>query len=164
MMSIYQVDVQNDGNFAVDIARLEQAAQAVLEMQGVEQGSLTVVIEDDEAVAVLNQRYRGVDSATDVLSFPADEPPVPLDEDELPYLGDLVIAYPYALNQAQREGHGMDDSLVLLVVHGTLHLLGFDHDTPENRAVMWAAQEAALLRLGVSPDIVPALEGQSHDG
>ncbi|MFN8564627.1 MAG: rRNA maturation RNase YbeY [Anaerolineae bacterium] len=79
------------------------------------------------------------------------------------YLGDLVIAYPYAAAQAQREGHALDDSLALLVVHGTLHLLGYDHDTPEHRAHMWAAQELALLALGISPEIVPALENRDFD-
>jgi probable rRNA maturation factor len=109
----------------------------------------------------VNRQFRGIDAPTDVLSFPADEPPIEID-DEPPYLGDLIIAYPYASEQAARQGHTLSDSLSLLVVHGTLHLLGYDHDTPEHRAEMWAAQDAALTALGISTAIVPALEGGDH--
>lgn len=155
------IELLNEDGYAVGTARLIKAAEQVL-TQHEEEGSLTIVIADDAYVAQLNQQFRGIDSPTDVLSFPADMPEV--DEDEPPYLGDIVIAYPYALAQAQREGHDADDSFALLVVHGTLHLLGYDHDTPENRAEMWAAQEKALLALHISPAIVPALEGEPDDG
>jgi probable rRNA maturation factor len=74
-----------------------------------------------------------------------------------------VIAFPYASAQAAREGHHLGDSLSLLVVHGTLHLIGYDHDTPAARAAMWAAQEAALRALDVPLEIVPALEGEHGD-
>jgi len=73
-----------------------------------------------------------------------------------------VIAYPYASAQAAREGHKLDDSLALLVVHGTLHLLGYDHDTQMRKVEMWEKQETALIALGISPEIVPALEGDTH--
>jgi probable rRNA maturation factor len=161
----FQVDVQNQGEppYPVDAKHLEQAAGAVLAQHDVHSdSSLTVVIADNDFVRGLNQQYRGVDSPTDVLSFPADEPPVAID-DEPPYLGDLIIAFPYASAQAARENHDLSDSLALLVVHGTLHLLGYDHDTPENRAEMWAAQESALRVLNIPLNIVPALEVAPHD-
>lgn len=156
---MFEVEVQNDDGRAVDEARLQLAVTTVLTRHEAEAGStVTVVISDDEAVARLNLQYRGIDAPTDVLSFPMDSMP-----GDTPYLGDLVIAYSYAAAQAAREGHDLSDSLTLLVVHGTLHLLGFDHDTPEHRAEMWAAQAAALIALGVSPEIVPALENGVHD-
>jgi probable rRNA maturation factor len=161
----FQVDVQNQNeqSFIVDVARLQAAVAEVLSQHDVhEDTSLSVVIADDEFVHSLNMQHRGVDSPTDILSFPADEPPIDID-DEPPYLGDLIIAYPYASAQAAREGHALGDSLVLLVVHGTLHLLGYDHDTAENRAEMWAAQEASLRALNIPLDIVPALETVHHD-
>ncbi len=161
----YQIDVQNQGEppYPVDVSHLEEAIRAVLAQHNVHPDmSLSVVIADDDFVHSLNQQYRGVDSATDVLSFPADEPPVPI-EDEPPYLGDLIIAFPYAIAQAARENHNLGDSLALLVVHGTLHLLGYDHDTAENRAEMWSAQKSALWALKIPLDIVPALEAASHD-
>lgn len=159
---MFTIEVQNESGFSIDESRLQSAAATVLTQQRTAPDSaLTVVITDDESVAALNRQYRGIDTATDVLSFPADTPPVTLD-DEPPYLGDLIIAYPYAAAQAMRAGHDVDDSLALLVVHGTLHLLGSDHDTPEHRAAMWAAQETAIRALDISPNIVPALESYDH--
>lgn len=155
--------VMNEMGYALDAARLQNAAAVVLnQQQAAPDSSLTIVVTSDDEVAALNRQYRGMDSPTDVLSFPADVPPVELD-DEPPYLGDLMIAYPYAAAQAQREGHDLMDSLMLLVAHGTLHLLGYDHDTAANRAEMWAAQDAALQALGVDVSIVPALESYDHE-
>ncbi|GAB4346601.1 MAG: rRNA maturation RNase YbeY [Phototrophicales bacterium] len=152
------MEILNEHGFAVDEALLLRAVQTVLKLQSAPVDSmLTIVITDNEEVAALNQQFRGIAAPTDVLSFPADLPPIPI-EDEPPYLGDLVIAYPYALAQAEREKHDPQHSFALLVVHGTLHLLGFDHDTPQNRAQMWAAQDQALKALDIPLSIVPALE------
>lgn len=159
----FAVDVQNEGGYALNVDRLQHAAETVLARQGAEPDTaMSVVMTSDEAVAALNRQHRNIDAPTDVLSFPADEPPIEL-PDEPPYLGDLVIAYPYTSAQAASEGHDLDDSLALLVVHGTLHLLGFDHDTDTNRAVMWAAQAEVLAALHISPEIVPVLERGSND-
>lgn len=152
------VQFQIEGPFAMDEARLRQAVQVVAAQHPQAAGSeMSIVITDNGRVRALNKAHRGLDAPTDVLSFPAE--PLPPELNETPYLGDLVIAYPYAQQQAQRAGHALADSLALLVVHGTLHLLGYDHDTPERRAAMWAQQEAALVQLGISPQIVPPLEG-----
>lgn len=156
---MFEVEVQNESDYALDPADLAAAAVMVLSRHDVEDSSeMTIVITDDDSVANLNRQYRGVDAPTDVLSFPMDSMP-----GDAPYLGDLVIAYPYASAQAAREGHALADSLKLLVVHGTLHLLGYDHGDAQERAEMWAAQEAALIALGISPEIVPALENGVHD-
>jgi probable rRNA maturation factor len=154
------IEISNEAEYPVDQQRLESAIRAVLAAytDAPSDSSLTVVFTDNDAVAALNRQFREIDAPTDVLSFPADPPPVEI-PDEPVYLGDLVIAFPYASAQASREGHDLQDSLALLVIHGTLHLLGYDHDTVENRAEMWKAQENALRELGISPEIVPALEG-----
>lgn len=160
----FTIDVQNDAEYPLEVERLQAASIAVLQRHDVDPDStLSVVVTDNDAVQALNVQHRGVDAPTDVLSFPADELPEDIDSDEPPYLGDLIIAFPYAQSQAEREGHAMNDSLSLLVVHGTLHLLGYDHDTPENRAEMWAVQEEVLRDLGIDPQIVPALEDAHHD-
>ncbi len=159
---IYEIEIQNDRPFPVAETRLLDAAVHVLTAhQIVPESGMTIVITVDEDVAALNREFRGIDAPTDVLSFPADDLPDDLAsimDDEPPYLGDLVIGYPYAASQASREGHDLDDSLALLVVHGTLHLLGYDHDTVERRTAMWTAQEESLRALGIPVDIVPALE------
>lgn len=155
-MTRFEIEIQNDLNYLLDPASLTEAAEVVLNAHEVDMGSaMTVVITENEEVAKLNRQFRGVDSPTDVLSFPMDAPPMP---GESPYLGDLVIAYPYAEAQAEREGFSMQDGLILLVVHGTLHLLGYDHGDAEERAAMWSAQEKALIALGVPISIVPRLE------
>lgn len=158
----FTVDVQNDSMYSCDSARLQEAARVVLANHEVDSDtSLSIVITDDAHIAALNLQFRGVDAPTDVLSFPADTPPVAI-PGEPPYLGDVVVAYPYASAQAEREGHNLDDGLVLLVVHGTLHLLGYDHDTDRNRAEMWAAQDEALKILNIPLNIVPKLEIQDE--
>jgi probable rRNA maturation factor len=152
------VEVQNDLGFGCNIARLQDAVRTVLSLHEVEpEVSLSIVLTDDAHIAALNLQFRDVDAPTDVLSFPADPPPVAI-PGEPPYLGDLVIAYPYAAAQAERAGHDLEDSLALLVVHGTLHLLGYDHDSDSNRAEMWAAQDEALKTLNIPLTIVPRLE------
>lgn len=158
----FAVDIQNDNHYPLNDNHLADAAKMVLSQHAVQSdSSLSVVIVADDFVQGLNRQFRGIDAPTDVLSFPADSPPVVI-EGEPPYLGDLIIAYPYAAAQAEQTGHGLNDSLALLVVHGTLHLLGYDHDTPVNRALMWAAQESALCALGILVEIVPSFEESAH--
>jgi probable rRNA maturation factor len=163
-----EIEIYNEQQYAVNHERLRAAVAAVIAQEGAAPDSVvSVVITDNEAVAALNLEYRGIDAPTDVLSFPSE--PLPeelrdaLDDEDAAYLGDLVIAFPYASAQAEREQHALDDSLGLLVVHGTLHLLGYDHDTPERKAGMWAAQARALEALGIPTHIVPALEEDHGD-
>lgn len=137
----------------VDEQRLREAAQRVLNAEHV-QGDVTILITRDEEVAALNQQYLGKEGPTDVLSFPARDdtdtfvlPP----EEETTYLGDIIIAFPYTQRQAQRLQRPLMDELILLVVHGVLHLLGYDHATPEEKAAMWTRQNEILTEMGVSP-------------
>jgi probable rRNA maturation factor len=114
---------------------------------------LTIVITDDESIQALNRRYRGVDSPTDVLSFGGEAegfveaPGRPL------YWGDVVISYPRAEAQATEQGHSIDQELALLVIHGVLHLLGYDHGDSDEEAIMWACQGRILSRVteGLAP-------------
>ena len=156
----YQLDI-DCGIYDVNISDLQTAITTVLSQQQVEQGGIvSVQIMDNTAIQQLNREFRGIDTPTDVLSFPAEVPPLPDDADNelASYLGDLAIAHPYASAQAKRLGHDLQHSLMLLVIHGALHLLGYDHDTVDNRTAMWSAQEAALNKLNIPLDIVPSLE------
>ncbi len=157
----YVIDLLNQHDYPIEATALEAAANAVLKRHDVlPETVITIAFLNDEEIQALNLRHRGVDKATDVLSFPADA--LPDEIEESPYLGDILIAYPYTLAQSEQEGYSMADSLVLMVVHGTLHLLGYDHDTNENHAEMWELQAEVLTELGINPDIVPAYE-QDHD-
>jgi probable rRNA maturation factor len=127
---------------------LLHAAQLTLDLENMTcESSLSVVMGDDLLLTKLNLQYRGIDSTTDVLSFPASEH----DPDtNLLYLGDVVISLPRAEFQASIGGHPLEEELQLLVVHGTLHLLGYDHLIKTDKKKMQAAQERVLNQLGVN--------------
>lgn len=137
----------------VDPARLRAAAQATLRHQhAASPGALSVLITGDAALRRLNRQFLGHNATTDVLSFPsADADP----ETGACYFGDIAIAYPRARLQAAQGRHPIWAELQLLVVHGTLHLLGHDHAAPGDQARMWAAQAEILARLK-APPIGPA--------
>jgi probable rRNA maturation factor len=125
---------------------LVSSAETVLKLAGItDEIEMSVVIETDDQLCDLNQRFLGINAPTDVLSFPADE----IDPDSgLRILGDVIISFPRASEQAEAASEALDDELQLLVVHGTLHLLGHDHSNPEEKAVMWQEQQRALDKLG----------------
>jgi probable rRNA maturation factor len=123
----------------------ENAAQQALRFANLEQeAELTLVLTGDDQVHALNRQFRDVDAPTDVLSFPAGD--VDPDTGRL-YLGDVIISLPRAQAQAQAEGHSLEDELRLLVVHGALHLLGYDHADEQEQVAMWAAQMKILACL-----------------
>ena len=149
------INIDNQMDFR-DTALLERAALVTLETVSPQNPDLepdsatadmTIVLTDDRQLHELNVDYLGVDAPTDVLSFPAGEVDP---ETEALYLGDIAISIPRAAQQAQTGGHSVEAEVQLLVIHGTLHLLGYDHGTDEEKAVMWAEQAKVLERLGLS--------------
>jgi probable rRNA maturation factor len=119
---------------AVFILRMEDAADAV---------ELSVALVGSDEIASLNAAYRGIQGPTDVLSFGCDDPE-PVGSDEPISIGDVVIAPEVALAQAADLGTTVEAELDLLLVHGVLHLLGYDHEADEDAAAM-QAREAAIL-------------------
>ncbi len=107
---------------------------------------LSIVIGNDALLKKLNHQYRGVNSSTDVLSFPSGE--IDPDSADL-YLGDIIISLPKAQEQAATGGHSLSDELQLLVVHGVLHLLGYDHSNSSDKKNMQAAQDKILAALRI---------------
>lgn len=123
---------------------IKQAVIATLDFEEVKPGAeVTVLLADDRRLRDLNQEYMGSERPTDVLSFPAGDPMPGVDN----YLGDIAISIPMAKNQAAIAGHPVTEELQLLAVHGTLHLLGYDHATPEEEKQMWSVQEMILSSL-----------------
>lgn len=114
-------------------------------------GDAAIVLTDDEQLRELNRQYLGVDAPTDVLSFPSGE--TDPDTGEI-YLGDVVISIPRAEAQATAAGHVLEAEVQLLVVHGVLHLLGYDHADAKGKAAMWAAQGRALKALGLADILI----------
>ncbi len=128
---------------------LLSAVQRTLRLEGWPSAELTVLVTDEETVRQLNRDYRGFDEPTDVLSFSALETqpgaaPFVSAPEMANYLGNVIIAYPVAAAQAPTFGRSVAEELALLAVHGTLHLLGYDHETPAEEAAMWARQAAIL--------------------
>jgi probable rRNA maturation factor len=110
-------------------------------------GALTVRIVDEPEGAELNERYRRVPGATNVLAFPAGES-VPPPTDELPLVGDLVICAPVLEREARAQGKSLEAHWAHISIHGALHLLGFDHGHDEETRVMEAREIELLESLG----------------
>lgn len=128
----------------LDLAAFERLAAFVLDREDVpEAAELSIGVVDLEEMANLNERYRGVVGATDVLSFGCDDPCV-VESDEPITLGDVIVAPELAEQQAVEYGHTVEEELNLLLVHGILHLLGYEHETDEHAAVMQARERALL--------------------
>jgi probable rRNA maturation factor len=138
------IHIEAEANFAKKL--LERAARAALEHQKSPECELTIVLTDDAKIREMNRDYLGIDSPTDVLSFPASETDP---ETGSPYLGDILISLPYAARSAQKAGHPLEVEVQLLAVHGILHLLGHDHATARTKARMWKAQAEILTSLGL---------------
>jgi probable rRNA maturation factor len=145
------LQVKRSIKLPVNKSILMNAAQLTLDVENAPAGSdISVVIGDNVLLKRLNLRYRKIDAATDVLSFPSSDP----DPDTKSiYLGDIIISLPQAQEQASGGGHTLLDELQLLVVHGTLHLLGYDHLEQEEKRKMQAAQNIILNQLGVKLEI-----------
>lgn len=127
---------------------IENAANAALKNQGAE-GSISFTVTDDETIHELNLQYRNVDRPTDVISFPANEGESVLAPPD-GFLGDIVISLPRAEAQAEEYGHSLKREVSFLAVHGTLHLLGYDHMTDEDAKRMFALQDEILDDMGVT--------------
>jgi probable rRNA maturation factor len=149
------VEVQSELSLPeeMDLKFLRVAALATLKQQQVETPvELAVVITDDASLRDLNRRFRGEDRTTDVLSF-ADDTRGPFtggEPGQPRYLGDIVLSLPQAERQAEAVGCSLTEELQLLIVHGTLHLLGYDHATPAQKDRMWEVQATLLDLLNVT--------------
>lgn len=129
----------------VDVRALSELAERVMAGEEVAAGTgLAILVTGDDEVRRLNHDYLGIDAPTDVLSFPDDAPDFVQTEAQ-PYLGDIAIALPTAVRQAAESGHALDAELAHLLVHGILHLQGYDHEiSPEEEARMRSREEHYL--------------------
>ncbi|WP_341503396.1 rRNA maturation RNase YbeY [Gallaecimonas sp. GXIMD4217] len=127
-----------------DQAQLETWVTAALAGSGRDETELTIRLVDEEESRSLNHQYRGKDKPTNVLSFPFEAPP----GIELPLLGDLVICAPVVAHEAAEQGKSLQAHWAHMVIHGTLHLLGYDHIKDEDAEVMEAREKALLAELG----------------
>jgi len=148
------IHVEEKFRGVVDEGWARRIAQTVLKAEGVVPPyEVGLVFTDSEAIKQLNRDYRGVDEPTDVLAFhmlPQKEvdDSFALPPDGVTRLGEVIISYPQAVAQAREQGHSTERELALLVIHGILHLLGYDHEEPEEESKM-RERERELLERGL---------------
>lgn len=129
----------------MNLRRMKNLARRLLRAESCgEETEVSILLTDDEHIKELNREYRGVDAPTDVLAFSQMEgEPVGCGTSD-GLLGDVVISVETAKRQAEEHGHSLDDEIDILLAHGLLHLLGYDHEDPEDAKVMFAKQEEVL--------------------
>ena len=143
------IEIANESGVAVDSDQVLAVARYVLDEMGVNPlAELSVLLVDIEYMTELNHRWMGGDGPTDVLAFPMEESSVDHGPSESPgepaLLGDIVLCPEVAAKQAAAAGHGADDEMHLLTVHGVLHLLGYDHGEPDEEREMFTLQARLL--------------------
>lgn len=146
----------------VDVINLEELVEkvikTVLEVEEViDNVEVSVSFVDNEEIRKLNKYYRGIDKPTDVLSFPlaefedtyAEVEEIEEDSEEVQPIGDIVISLEKALEQSMEYGHSFEREVAYLTAHSMLHLLGYDHQTEEERKIMRQKEEEIMARLNI---------------
>lgn len=136
-------------------ALLYQALEEALKLSGrPAEAEISLLFVDDSRIRTLNLAYRGIDAPTDVLSFALQEEME--EEPDLEFadqmLGDIVISLPRARAQAEEYGHSLERELIYLAVHGTLHLLGYDHEEEAAKQEMRRREEEVMAALSLERD------------
>jgi len=144
MIEIIQSNIQPD---LIDLEFLEDAICLTLEKHNKSDIDLTLQLTNDETIRQLNQTYRGFDKTTDVLAF--NQEFINPETGQL-YLGDVIISIDQAKKQAQENNHTLNEECALLSIHGTLHLLGYDHSEEQEKEKMWSFQDTIMRKLLLS--------------
>lgn len=142
------VEILNETDVEVDELELLECARYVMEQLRVHPlADLCLSLVDESAMESLHLKWMDLPGPTDVMSFPMDElrPGRPDDEPAEGVLGDIVLCPAVAARQAAEAGHAVEEELLLLTVHGLLHLLGFDHGEPQDEREMFELQRQLLL-------------------
>ncbi|ABO50992.1 protein of unknown function UPF0054 [Desulforamulus reducens MI-1] len=152
-MAVLVNNLQEEISVEENLLKLvESVVKVSLESEGYSpDAEVGLIFVDDNYIRSLNAEYRGIDKATDVLSFALNEgEEMPEEEEAEDLLGDIVISLPTAQRQAAEYGHSFNREVAYLTAHGSLHLLGYDHMTEEDRQVMRQKEEGILERLGIN--------------
>ena len=146
---IMSVDVKNESDFAVNESEISSHAAFLLRSLHMNTASeLSVMLVDEVAMTKLHEKFMDEPGPTDVLSFPMDELRAGTSDkpSEEGILGDVVLCPAVAARQGEQAGHSMEVELRLLLTHGVLHLLGHDHEEPEEHKVMFGLQAELLAQ------------------
>lgn len=131
-----------------DYSYLNELLDLAIEKLDVD-GVFTVIFISDEVMHEMNNRYRGIDRTTDVLSFALNDEEDNFESD-ISMLGDIYVSIPKMVSQSLEYGHSEKRELSFLVIHGLLHLLGYDHMNKEDEKVMFSLQEEVLSDAGIT--------------
>ena len=149
----FAIDIAAESERWNDIADFDgcvrRAAEAALRDGEAPPSEIAVVLSDDEHIRELNKHHRGMDKPTNVLSFPSARLKTPAGTPR--FLGDIVLAYETVTREAAEESKTIENHLSHLVVHGVLHLLGYDHEDDDEAEIMEARERKILANLGI-PD------------
>jgi probable rRNA maturation factor len=138
------IDIDNQTNYTIKIDFLEKV------LEHLTQKDIELIVTTNESIQLINKEYRGIDKATDVLSFPyEDMPMVPL--------GSIIISIDYVKAKSQELGHSIDDEFSLLFIHGLLHLLGYDHEVDSGE--MRTKEEALIQEFNLPKSLIVRTEG-----
>ena len=141
----FAIDVAGDQDLvAVDESRFRRAVEMILTEAGIEQAEIEIAVVDDETIRPINARFLGHDYATDVISFPLQRTDTTLE-------GQVVLSAETAVRNAAEYGWSPEDEMLLYLVHGTLHLIGFEDATRESRQEMRAQERSVLAGFGLTP-------------
>ena len=147
-MSNIEVFVQVEEEIK-ELETVEKVLYSAVEKEKLENVSFNLIIVDNKYIHELNKTYRHIDRETDVITFALEDENTIIIPDEERVLGDIYISIDRARQQAEEYGHSLLRELSFLAVHGFYHLLGYDHQTPEEEKVMFSKQEEVLEAYGI---------------
>ncbi|HAV10150.1 MAG TPA: rRNA maturation RNase YbeY [Dehalococcoidia bacterium] len=152
MQSIIDIKIQRNLQIPVDKKWFHTIIIRILELEKIKEAvNVSLFIADDVKVTKLNRQYRGIDATTDVLSFAIfehmDTDLFIMPSDGIRNLGEIIISYPQAVKQSEDLGHDIQHELRFLLVHGMLHLLGYDHEQPEEKRQMRSRENTIVRHL-----------------
>jgi probable rRNA maturation factor len=153
---MFQIEINTQqSRLLVDCQRMRGAVQSILTGEGIEEATINIAIVDDPTIHDLNRRFLNHDEPTDVLTFPLDDETGPLE-------GDVIVSADTAVRMAAQMQWSAADELLLYVVHGVLHLVGYDDLDGESRAEMHARQRHYMCVLGAQPPADAEVEIIEH--
>jgi probable rRNA maturation factor len=138
------IDIDNQTDYTIDTTFLTTLLTSLTKKD------IELIVTGNEAIQQINAQYRGIDKATDVLSFPYEDMP-------MAPLGSIVISLDYVKLKAKELGHSHDDEFALLFIHGLLHLLGYDHECDNGE--MRQKEEELIMKFNLPKSLIIRTEG-----
>lgn len=146
-----KIEIFNQTNEKIEeLDTVEKVLLKASEKEKLENTSFNLIIVDNQYIHELNKNYRNIDRETDVITFALEDDDTLVLPEDVRILGDIYISIDKARSQAEEYGHSFLREICFLAVHGFYHLLGYDHMTPEDEAVMFKKQEEVLEEYGIT--------------